>query len=370
MKTIIQWLSARNLRIFTILVPFLLTASYLYLIAADRYVSESIVVVREESSSIGMAAGVDAFSAMFGGATSTNEDQYMLQAHILSNDMLRQLQDKLNLRQAYSGPTVDFIFRLSDDATQEEFLDYYRRRVEIIVDTTSGLMTIRTQGFTPEVAQSVNREIVEISEQFINESSHRLARDQMSFAESELEKAHARLDSVRNRLQAFQAKHGVLDPTAQAAANTGLTAELAAMQARYEAELKGQLAYLNEDAPQIAALEAQIGGIREQLQAERQRSVQDADGVSLNVLASEYQELLAELGFVTDAYRGALVALETERIESTRKLKTLVLVESPALPESAEYPRRLYTLFGLLMGLALLYGLGRLIVATIEDHLE
>jgi capsular polysaccharide transport system permease protein len=88
------------------------------------------------------------------------------------------------------------------------------------------------------------------------------------------------------------------------------------------------------------------------------------------VLAGRYQELLAELGFVSDAYRGALMALETARIESTRKLKSLVLVESPALPETAEYPRRFYTLFALLMGLILIYGIGRLIVATIEDHLE
>ena len=162
----------------------------------------------------------------------------------------------------------------------------------------------------------------------------------------------------------------MLDPAAQAAANTGLTAELQAMQARYEAELKGMLAYLNDDAPQVASLQAQIGGIREQLQDERRRSVTNVDGVSLNVLAGRYQELLAELEFVSDAYRGALTALEMGRIESMRKLKSLVLVESPALPESAKYPRRVYTLTALLMALALLYGIGRLIVATIEDHLE
>ena len=162
----------------------------------------------------------------------------------------------------------------------------------------------------------------------------------------------------------------MLDPTAQAAANTGLTAELQAMQARYEAELKGMLAYLNDNAPQVSSLQAQIGGIRQQLQDERRRSVTNADGVSLNVLAGRYQELLAELEFVSDAYRGALTALEMARIESTRKLKSLVLVESPALPESAEYPRRLYTLTALLMLLTLVYGIGRLIVATIEDHQE
>jgi capsular polysaccharide transport system permease protein len=192
----------------------------------------------------------------------------------------------------------------------------------------------------------------------------------MSFAESELKKVRAHLDDVRNRLLAFQEEHRMLDPTAQAAANTGLTAQLQALQASHQAELKGLLAYLNEDAPQVQALEAQISGIRQQLQAERLGSVTNEDGMSLNVLAGQYQELLAELEFISDAYRGALTALETARIESTRKLKSLVLVESPALPESPEYPRRLYTLLALLMGLMLLYGIGRLIVATIEDHME
>jgi capsular polysaccharide transport system permease protein len=367
---VLQWLSSRNLFIGTIAVPWLLTAIYFSAIAADRYVSESIVAVRDEGVGMGIPTGMDALSTMFGTSTASSEDQYMLQAHILSNDMLRQIDEKLDLRRAYSSPKLDFIFRLDEGATQDEFLDYYRSRVEIVVDAGSGLLTIHTQGFTPEISQAVNQEVVEISEQFINESSHRLARDQMAFAESELEKSRARLDGVRDRLLSFQEKHGILNPTAQAAANTGLNAQLQAMQARYEAELKGLLAYLHDDAPQVQALEGQIAGIREQLQVERRRGVTNADGMSLNVMAGRYQELVAELEFVSYAYRGALTALETARIESTRKLKSLVLVESPALPETAEYPRRLYTLFALFMGLTILYGIGQLIVATIEDHLE
>jgi capsular polysaccharide transport system permease protein len=363
-------LNPRNLRIATIAAPWLLTAIYLVLFAADRYVSESVVVVRQEGAAMSIPSGMDALSAMFGTSMASVEDQYMLQAHILSIDMLQQLDEKLDLRRAYSSPKLDFIFRMDDDASQERFLEYYNNRVEVLVDDASGLLTIRTQGFTPEIAQAVNQEVVAISERFINESSHRLARDQMSFAESELANARARLDAARHDLMSFQEQHGTLDPAAQAVANTGLTAELQAVQARHEAELKGLQAYLNDDAPQVKALQAQIAGIRKQLQDERRRGVTDADGMSLNVMAGKYQELLAELQFVSDAYRGALTALETARIESTRKLNSLVLVESPPLPESAEYPRRLYTLTALLMGLTLLYGIGRLIVATIEDHLE
>ena len=366
----LEWFNPRNLRIVTIAVPWLATAIYLGLFAVDRYVSESVVVVRQEGAGISIPTGVDALSAMFGTSMASVEDQYMLQAHILSIDMLRQLNEKLDLRRAYSAPKLDFIFRMKADATQEKFLEYYDSRVEVVVDDASGLMRIRTQGFTPEIAQAVNQEVVAISERFINESSHRLARDQMSFAEAELGNARGRMDDARHRLMAFQEKHSILDPTAQAVANTGLTAELQAMQARYEAELKGLKAYLNDDAPQVKAMQAQIAGIREQLQDEKRRGVTNVDGMSLNVMAGKYQELVAELQFASDAYRGALTALETARIESTRKLKSLVLVESPPLPEAAEYPRRTYTLTALLMGLIMLYGIGRLIVATIEDHLE
>jgi capsular polysaccharide transport system permease protein len=367
---LLERLTRRNLRLGIIAVPWLIAAVYLFVFAADRYVSESVVVIRQEGGGMSIPGGLTALSSMFGSSATSGNDQYMLQAHILSIDMLRQLEEKLDLRQAYSNPMLDLIFRLDEDATQEEFVDYYRNRIEIVVDDASGLVTIKTQGFTPEIAQAVNQQVVAISERFINESSHELAREQMSFAESELKNARAQLDEARNRLLEFQKEHDMLDPTAQAAANTGLVAELQAMQALHAAELKGLQAYLNDDAPQIRALQAQIDGIRQQLEAERRGSVTNADGVSLNVLAGRYQELVAELEFLSDAYVGALTALETARIESTRKLKSLVLVESPALPESAEYPRRIYTLIAMLMGLTLLYGIGRLIVATIEDHQE
>lgn len=365
----LAWFSALNLRIGIIAVPWLATAVYLFVFAADRYVAESIVAVRSEGQTVA-PSGLDALSALFGTTTASREDQFMLQAYIQSMDMLQQLDERLDLRRAYSSPKTDFIFRLSDDATRDEFLAYYRSRVEVEVDGESGLLTIRTQGFTPEIAHAVNEQVIAISERFINEMSHRLAREQMSFAEGELHKARAHLDEVRSKLTKFQEKHGILDPAAQAMANTGLTAQLQATLARQEAELKGLQAFLNDGAPQLQALEAQIAGLRAQLDAERRRPITSDEGTSLNVLAGDYQQLLAELEFVQDAYRGALTGLETARIESTRKLKSLVLVQSPSLPESAEYPRRLYTLVALLMGLTLLYGIGRLIVATIEDHQE
>jgi capsular polysaccharide transport system permease protein len=366
-KALLARLSARNLRIGLILVPWLAAVLYLSLLAADRYVAESVIAVRENGEA--PMAGVDALSTLFGSSgPASRDDELLLEAHILSMDMLRQLDAKLGLREAFGAPLTDPFFRLSGGARQEQFLSYYRDRVEVHVDERSGLIRIRTQGFTPELASALNQEIIAISERFINESSHRLAREQMEFAEGELKKARQELDLARAQLTEFQKKHGVLDPVAQATANTGVTVELQATIARQEAELKSLLNYLNQDAPPVRALQAQLEGTRSQLEVESRRAMSSADGTSLNVLAGSFQELYAEVEFAQDSYKLALTAVETARVESTRKLKSLVLVESPAVPESPEYPRRIYTLAALLLALGMLYGIARLVVATIEDH--
>ena len=370
MNEVLVHLRPKKLRLAVIAIPWLIAAAYLFIFAADRYVSESVVAVRQEGSTMSIPAGVDALSSMFGSSMATRDDQYMLKAHILSMDMLEKVDARFDLREAYSLPAFDPVFGLSGSASREDFLEYYRRRVEVEVDDSSGLLTIRTQAFSPEIAQTVNQQVVTMSEQFINDSSHSLAREQMKYAETEAESARLRLDNIRSQILKFQGEYGILDPAAQAVANSGLTAELQAMLARQEAELKGLQAYLNDDAPQINALQAQIDGIRQQLDDERIGSVKNSDGKSLNEIVGEYQELLAELEFRSDAYKAALTGLETARIESTRKLKSLVLVESPALPESATYPRRIYTMIALFLALTLLYGIVRLVVATIEDHME
>jgi capsular polysaccharide transport system permease protein len=367
MKAMLARLNGRNLRIGLIAVPWLVSALYLVVFAADRYVAESVVAVRENGDT--PVAGVDALSTLFGSsAPASRDDELLLEAHILSMDMLQRLDQRLGLRAAFSAPRTDPLFRLAGGARQEQFLSYYRDRIEVRVDERSGLIRVRTQAFTPELAAGLNREIIAISERFINESSHRLAREQMEFAENELKKARHQLDHTRAQLVAFQEKHGVLDPVAQATANTGVTVELQAAIARQEAELKSMLNYLNEDAPPVRAIKANLEGTRAQLEVESRRAMSSADGTSLNVLASSFQELFAEVEFAQDSYKLALTAVETARVESTRKLKSLVLVESPAVPESPEYPRRIYTLVALSLALGLLYGIARLVVATIEDH--
>ena len=92
------------------------------------------------------------------------------------------------------------------------------------------------------------------------------------------------------------------------------------------------------------------------------------DGSQLNVVASAFQQLTLDAGIAEASYKTAVAALDNARIEASKKIRTLVTVVSPNTPQQALYPERLYNLATILLGLLMLYGITRFILASIEDH--
>jgi capsular polysaccharide transport system permease protein len=359
-------LTPRVLKLALIAAPMVLAAVYYGALAADRYVSESVVTVRQASQS---GTAVPGAALLLAGLTPpSREDTLYLKQYVHSLDLLRLLDQQLGLRAHYEAQTTDWLFRLWAGTSQEDFLEYYRSRVEVLLDDVSGLVTIRVQGFDPVFAQAVNAAILKESERFVNALSQRMAREQMQFAETEIERATERVKQAQGQLLAFQTANRLLDPTAQAQASGALTAELQAALARQEAELKDALTYLNENSYQVRALRSRIAAVRAQLDAERTRGTAGKNGARLNAQAVQFQDLTLQVGFAQEAYKVALTALENARIDATRKLKSVVVIDTPSKPEEAVYPRRLYNLVTLFVVCCLLYGIVRLVVATVRDH--
>ncbi|MBI3156003.1 MAG: capsular biosynthesis protein [Burkholderiales bacterium] len=362
---VLNHLSPRNLKLLLVALPLLLAGAYYVALAADRFVSESVITVRQASQSANAVPGA---ALLLAGLTpASREDTLYLARYVHSLDLLRKLDAELKLREHFSRRSADLLFRLDPEAPIEDVLDYYRARVEVLHDDVSGLLTLRVQGFEPAFAQALNRSILDQGEKFVNEFSQRMAREQMQFAEAELARAAERVQQAQARLLAFQTRHRLLDPPAQAVAASTLAAELQATLAREETELKNALTYLNDSSHQVRALRNRIDALRQQLDLERLRST-GGQGSRLNALAAEFQALQLQVGFAQDAYKLALSAVENARIDATRKLKSVVVVESSSLPEEARYPRRLYNLFTLAVVCLLLYGITRLVVTTIRDH--
>ena len=116
-------------------------------------------------------------------------------------------------------------------------------------------------------------------------------------------------------------------------------------------------------------MKARIAALDKQIDAERTRATTDNKrGERLNKLALEFQALQLQAQFAQDAYKLALGAVENARIDATRKIKSLLVIEPPSLPQTAEYPLKAYNLGTLLAICVLLYAIVRLVLATIREH--
>lgn len=349
--------------------PLVLAAIYYAFFSADRYVSESIITVRqtEDGGSAGsgaLAAGI-ALGLPVGGGSSS--DVVYLRDYIHSVDMLQHLDGALGIRRMYEAQTRDLFYRLFAGASQEWVLWYYRSRVGIGFDLQNSILYLSVEGFEPAQAQAVSREILAQSERFINEISHQMAREQMGFAEAHLNKAKERYQTTKDRLISFQNQHQLFDPIAQAQAKAGLSNQLEADLTRDEAELRNELTFLNERSYQVVALKNKINATRAQINEVRERAAA-GEGQQLNELAGEFQRLTLDATFAEDTYKASLATVEKIRLETSRKLKHLVVIATPTLPEWPLYPRRFYNLLTILVLLSLVYGITRLVVAIVEDH--
>jgi capsular polysaccharide transport system permease protein len=362
----LQRLTSRRLALGLVLGPLLLAGIYFGLLAQDRYVSTSLMTVRRANHESVAASGL---AQLLAGSGSSHEDALYLRDYLQSLALMHKLDGQLHLRAHYAVAPTDPFYRLWPQASQEWMLAYWRARVQVKLDEVSGLLQVRVEGFDAAFAQKINQALLAESEAFVNTISQRIAQEQLRFAQTELDRAGDKLDAARLRLLRFQSDKQILDPTAAAQATGALTAELRGQLAKLEAELSAKRAYLNDDAADVVTLRDQAAALRLQIERES-RGATRPDGGALNRLALEFHEIKARASFAEDGYKAALAAVESTRLEASRKVKSLVVIEPPTLAQTAEYPRRLYNLVTAFVLSLLLYGLAHLLLATVNEHLD
>jgi len=211
---------------------------------------------------------------------------------------------------------------------------------------------------------------VEKAEQFINEINNNLAKSKLSFAKGEHEIVEQKLQQAKSSILEFQSKYNVLDPTAEGAAFQQIAFSLEATLAQKKAELSTISTMMSESAPEVINIKRQIGALQSAINEQKEKiSTTDSDGNALSVseLMAQYSNLQVQLQLAIQAYSSSLITLENARVETYQKLQHLVTVESPTLPDDNKYPTVMYNLvlFGAI--LLLIYGVIRIVVATIRE---
>jgi len=360
-------LKPNRLAMWVIWIPLAVAAIYYSFFAMDRYASTALVAVRQVGAN--EAPQLPGLAVMLGGVNpASREETLYLREFITSMDMLKVLNKDLQWEDHYADKWWDPLYLVFRNASQEFWLTYYQRMVTAHFDEETGLLTVEVQAFTPELAQQVLKVILDESEKFVNELSHKMAREQMRFAQSELGNARKTYEERREEMIRFQSENNLLDAQATAQSRAGVIADLEAQLTRERITLKGLLANLDANTPQVRQQRARISALEQQLDIENKRLVSPPSGDHLNVIAARYRNLTIDTGIAEEAYKFAVSAVESARVEASKKLRSLVTVVSPNEPDLAIYPQRIYNLITLMLALCLLYGIVRFIRATIEDH--
>jgi capsular polysaccharide transport system permease protein len=349
---------------FSILAIIVVTM-YWSIFASDRYVSTAHVVLQSPE----IAAPEFNFSSMLSGSASNNKsDLLLLRDVLLSVDMLKLLDQKLDLRSHYSQTEIDWFSRMSSKQEPIEFFHkYYLKRVDIYLDDYSGVLVVNASAFSAQMAQEITRTLLKEGERQINEMGQRLATEQVKFIEKQVVELSQRLEKTRVDVLNYQNKEGMISPTAIVESASAVIAQLESELVSLSAQKNTLASFQSSKSAQMLQLSSQIKAIKNQIQLENNK-LTATQGTALNKITADYETLKLKAQFAQEMYSNGLATLEATRVEAARKLKQVSVLQAPTLPEYSIEPNSLqkivvYSLFILIFTLIL-----NLMMLIVKEH--
>jgi len=368
----LKWLLRKPFLLLVIL-PTLLAALYFYAVAAPQYVSEARFVVNSRSSDANaqmsaMRGLAGAALGGFGGAASGEANS--VRDFLTSLDAVKEADDRLDLISLWRRPEADFLARLWD--TEPELLTrYYNSMVNVTLDPTTNVTTLRVRSFRPQDSLTLAEALLESAEALVNRLSERARNDTLRLAQQEIDIAERRVLESRSAMVRFREQERDLDSAGTAQAAVALRGQLEAALAQARAELTERLQFMRPDNPALQVTRNRIEALERQIVAERSRHT-DTNAVVDNAVLSRqlaaYERLMLERQFADQQLASATASLESARVEVQRQHLYLARIVQPNLAVYPLYPRKLTNLASIFVVLAIAYGIGWLLIVGMREH--
>lgn len=365
-KVIAPWWKKLPLGFLVVVVlPTLIAAIYYVLLATPRYVSEARFIVRAPNHAQPSALGIALQTA---GLSPALTDSYAVHEYINSRDSMRDLSRTVDVPAILSPPNADIFSRFPrpwEGRSEESLFKGLKRFVTVGYDGTTGISTLRVEGFKPRDAQLVSETLLAGGEDLINRLNERSSADAVAQAVIARDLAQTKLANSQAEMAAFRNREQFINPTVTASEGGQLIGGLLATIANLRAE-RAQVAAEAPRSPQLPILDSRISAYESQVAAERAKMSGSSGSLSSKIGAYEDLVLSRELADreLTQA-TSALVSAEQEARSQKLYLERIV---SPSLPDSPTQPRRLIAILTVLFSALLAYGVGWLIWAGVHEH--
>ncbi len=352
---------------FLALLYFLLVVAvvaYVWVVAEDRFVSIASYKISRQTSS-GGDMGFGGF-ALPGLADTGSVDSQIAIGFVDSANLLLELEKKYHLREHYSAPAHDFIFRLKMNAPVEERLQYYRSRIYSHYDKETGLTMLNVDTFDPKLSQTIAEDVLSQTENFINALNQKVADQQLGFIHSEVERSEKNVSDIIGKLLELQNANNIVTPDEAIKARLEVVQELRLRKLRIQTQL-ASTEQNSPESPRLDALRSELTTLDNQI-AEESEKLSGPDKNRLNQVLAEYKELELKLTFATHLRTGTASLLEKNRMDSAAQSRFLSILQSPYLPEEAASPRRVYATCTLIALGILLFITLRIMVLSVYER--
>ncbi len=339
------------------ILPTLAGAIYYGLIASDRYVTEARFAIRP---AIGSAEKATPDSVGTNSGTTSQmvaQDTLITYSYILSRPMLEVLEKQMPIRDWFGREDVDYLSRFDVTKPVEKFLKYWKQRVEVEVESSSGIMTVTVEAFDPDQSLAITRGILKESERMVNELSMTARKDALAESERELKLADERLRNVSLALRDLRNREGVLDAQKSNEANLKVVSELRANRINLAIQLGIGQRDLGPESRRIIDLKQQIRDIDENIaRIEKASATQDPEQKRvLSEALTRFEALENERKNATKYYEMVLSAHERARIIAARQIEFFSPIVQPVRAESSTQPRRILMISLIAAGAAVLF---------------
>jgi capsular polysaccharide transport system permease protein len=142
------WVRERRMFMAMVVLPTLIVAGYLFLIASDQYESEVHFLVRRADVQTMPGTGVSQALSMVTGVSAAQNEAMSVADYLTSHDVVDTLRDHDRLVERFRDTGADFFSRLRQaNPTPEKLLKYYRQQVKVHHNTETGITTLDVRSF-------------------------------------------------------------------------------------------------------------------------------------------------------------------------------------------------------------------------------
>lgn len=324
-------------------IPSFLSILYFAFVAADQYQVESRFAVRATKSQIG-----DLITSVTGASAGSSKAETAIVAkYITSEAMARDLDQGVHLRNLYAAPQADYLSRFDPSEPIEDLLSYWKWKVDVSEESSTGIITMKVRAFTPADAMAISNAVLERTASLVNGLSEQNRRSLLEVSEQRLERARQKLLGIIQKMAGLRDASGVLDGDQQGQAQLKLVTELELNLSKLIAT-RESFSSLAPDSVKMRTLLRQIESLEKEIERQRAKLTNvgraSSEGALSGVLGN-FEALQVEQQIARNEYVTAAAAYEDARISAMREEMYLSVFMRPTEPESATYPKRfLYAL--------------------------